>query len=113
MKNAKKELQDILEKINKTNDDIMAYNIIYLRSSLLSDSPDASVSGKGLITEDNWDKLGNIEYTSDYGSQHLYGLVLFTDNSWLERGEYDGSEWWEYKKAPTVWEVLKYDPRSF
>lgn len=38
------------------------------------------------------------EYYSGFGGQDLYGYVMFNDESWLERHEYDGSEWWEYKK---------------
>lgn len=40
------------------------------------------------------DKL-DIEYDNGYGSQELFGMVLFTDKSWISREEYDGSEWWE------------------
>ena len=29
-------------------------------------------------------------------------VVVFKDNSWLERQEYDGSGWWSYKATPTV-----------
>lgn len=47
----------------------------------------------------------NFWYDSGYGEQELFGMVLFFDGSWLERGEYDGAEWWEYKKTPTVEEV--------
>ncbi len=43
----------------------------------------------------------DIEYNNDFGTQHLYGSVVFKDGTWLERGEYDGSEWWEYKQVPT------------
>lgn len=39
-------------------------------------------------------------YDSGYGGQELFGFVCFTDGSWLERGEYDGAEWWVYKKTP-------------
>jgi hypothetical protein len=38
------------------------------------------------------------EYWDGFGGQELYGYVMFNDDSWLERHEYDGSEWWEYKK---------------
>lgn len=35
------------------------------------------------------------------GSQVALDLVMvFKDGSWLERGEYDGSEWWQLKKVP-------------
>lgn len=26
--------------------------------------------------------------------------IVFKDGTWLERHEYDGSEWWEYKSTP-------------
>ena len=28
--------------------------------------------------------------------------IVFKDNTWLERAEYDGSEWWEYMKCPVM-----------
>ena len=41
-------------------------------------------------------------YDGGYGGQEIAEdlVVVFKDNSWLERQEYDGSEWWSYKKAP-------------
>ena len=44
------------------------------------------------------DKYSN--YDSWYWWQVLYGEIVFKDRTWLERWEYDGSEWWEYKKCP-------------
>ena len=49
----------------------------------------------------------DFEYDNGYGYQEIDGIVLFSDNSWLERWEYDGSEGWEYKKAPTIRRVLE------
>ena len=40
----------------------------------------------------------DVEYFEGFGGQELFGYVMFNDESWLERHEYDGSEWWEYKK---------------
>lgn len=40
----------------------------------------------------------DVEYDTGFGGQELYGYVMFHDESWLERHEYDGSEWWEFKK---------------
>lgn len=45
------------------------------------------------------DKL-DFEYDEDFGLQYVGGVIVFTDGSWLERAEYDGSEWWRYKKVP-------------
>jgi hypothetical protein len=44
----------------------------------------------------------DFEYDDGYGLQQLFGIVWFTDDTWLERGEYDGSEWWEYNKTPEI-----------
>jgi len=50
----------------------------------------------------------DFEYDNGYGGQELYGIVwLMEENTWLERGEYDGSEWWEYNKCPKIPEGLK------
>lgn len=46
--------------------------------------------------------LLDFEYDSGYGGQELFGTVWYTDGTWSERGEYDGSEWWEHKKCPDI-----------
>lgn len=52
--------------------------------------------------------LKSINYYSGYGIQELYGVIAFKDGSWLERGEYDGSEWWELCVMPKepIWEEM-------
>ncbi len=45
--------------------------------------------------------LASINYNNGYGGQELFGTIVFKDGTWLERGEYDGSEWWEHRKLPT------------
>ncbi len=44
----------------------------------------------------------NEEYDSGYGGQELFGTIWFKDGTWSARGEYDGSEWWEYQECPIV-----------
>lgn len=44
--------------------------------------------------------LKNTDYDPGFGGQELFGVVVFNDDSWLERQEYDGSEWWEHKRTP-------------
>ena len=40
-------------------------------------------------------------YYAGYGTNTIhYSLVIVGDDWWLERGEYDGSEWWEFKRKP-------------
>jgi len=44
----------------------------------------------------------DFEYDDGFGGQELFGFIWYTDGSWSERGEYDGSEWWEYKYSPEI-----------
>jgi len=47
-------------------------------------------------------KALDFEYDNGFGGQELYGTIWFTDGTWAERGEYDGSEWWEHHKKPNI-----------
>lgn len=50
----------------------------------------------------------NFEYDNGYGGQELFGTIwLKEEGCWYERGEYDGSEWWEYRECPQVPSDLK------
>ena len=43
----------------------------------------------------------NLNYDNGYGGVEIDEyLVVVGDNWWLERHEYDGAEWWEYKEKP-------------
>lgn len=44
----------------------------------------------------------DFKYDSGYGSQELEGTVWLEDGTWLSRGEYDGSEWWEHNVLPEI-----------
>lgn len=44
----------------------------------------------------------DFEYDSGYGGQLLFGTIWYTTQTWSTRGEYDGSEWWEYNKMPLI-----------
>ena len=43
--------------------------------------------------------LLDFDYDDDYGPQEFFGYIQYTDGTWSERGKYDGSECWEYKKS--------------
>ena len=49
----------------------------------------------------------SFDYDDGHGGQELYGIIWYRDGSWSERGEYDGSEWWEHKKLPEIPNCLK------
>ena len=48
-------------------------------------------------------ELFGFEYDDGYGGTEINeGLMVVGDSWWLERHEYDGSEWWEYKEYPKM-----------
>lgn len=51
--------------------------------------------------------LLSFEYDSGYGGQELFGTIWYADGTWSSRGEYDGSEWWEYNMVPDIPDELK------
>jgi hypothetical protein len=44
----------------------------------------------------------NFDYDSGYGGQEVYGVIWYTDGTWSERYEYDGSEHWVHKECPEI-----------
>lgn len=48
----------------------------------------------------------NFKYDAGYGGQELFGTIWYTDGTWSDRGEYDGSEWWNYHICPNIPENL-------
>jgi hypothetical protein len=60
---------------------------------------------KMIYSAEDYDKFLSdldFEYDNGYGLQELYGTVWFSDGVWMERGEYDGSEWWEIHTYPKI-----------
>ena len=46
-------------------------------------------------------KLFSVDYDNGYGGAEIPAeLIVAGDTWWLERQEYDGSEWWEFKSMP-------------
>ena len=46
--------------------------------------------------------LMDFEYDAGYGSQELFGTIWYSDGTWSDREEYDGSEHWVYRKCPPL-----------
>jgi len=44
----------------------------------------------------------DFEYNSGYGGQDLFGNIWYKDGTWSDRGEYDGSEWWQHQQVPEI-----------
>lgn len=99
--NFKKETMNLIEELGVS---VVAYKFLNLK-----DWSDAQVF-KG-EREINWKEIPGklLHYCNDFGTQYWRGIILLSDGSWLTRDEYDGSEWWEHHKLPTVEEVLNTD----
>ena len=60
---------------------------------------------KPLYSLDEYNNFLNFldrEYDSGYGGQQLFGVIYCEDGVWMQRGEYDGSEWWDIFKYPDL-----------
>lgn len=44
----------------------------------------------------------DFDYDNSYGCQYLEGTIWLRDGTWISRGEYDGSEWWEHNVLPEI-----------
>jgi hypothetical protein len=61
-------------------------------------------------TKEDWNDFLNkldFHYDNGYGGQELFGTIWYTDGTWSERGEYDGSEWWTYHICPKIPENVR------
>lgn len=98
MSNAKQELLEILQ------------NKAPLKCAIISKGQSWDDDRKDIVlklnfTEQDYEKFLNeidFDYDSGYGVQELFGTVWLNDNTWLSRGEYDGSEWWEHNVLPSI-----------
>ena len=82
------ETRDILLSNNKTFDDVLFVG-------------DRATHSKMTVKE--FLEHANVEYKNGYGIEEINtDLILVGKDFWLERGTYDGSEWWEYKSMPNI-----------
>lgn len=90
MENLYEETLDILKENGKTEKDVVWFGHVF------SDYDNWEYS------RDKFKELLNYEYDEGFGlaevDEYLY---VVGDNWWLERHQYDGLEWWEYKTLPT------------
>ena len=55
----------------------------------------------GYMTWDEYAAIADVNYYSGYGSQEVAKDLVIVGKGWcMERGEYDGSEWWDFKTPP-------------
>ena len=79
----------VIEKYEHSIDDILYIG---------SDANDFKTDWK------TFSKYANFNYDNGYGGQNIADdlVVVFNDDTWLERVEYDGAESWKYKKLPEI-----------
>ena len=54
------------------------------------------------IPLDHFQKIADSYYDAGYGAPEIpMDLMVVGPDWWLERHEYDGAEWWEFKQYPT------------
>lgn len=102
--NAKQELLDILQDKAKIKCAQIGLDRYYQE-----DHPNTSIILKQNHTKYAYNKFLNqldFEYDNGYGGQELFGIVWLKDKTWITRGEYDGSEYWEHNKLPKIPEEL-------
>ena len=101
MRNAKEEF------IEETKNDKVICAIISTKEDYVRYKPKAILE-KGYSPEDYEKFLRDIDYNYDsgFGGQELFGVILCENGVWFDRGEYDGSEWWERNEYPD-WEGMK------
>ena len=60
------------------------------------------------IQKENFEAVAKwTNYNAGFGSQKVAtDLVVVGEDWWLDRKEYDGSEWWEFNKKPERLEQL-------
>lgn len=83
--------QEILEHINKVAKTVKHIKVYLDNDEILYEGPYTIATILAL----------DFDYDSGYGGQELFGHIWYADGTWSNRGEYDGSEWWELVEPPT------------
>lgn len=101
--NAKIELKNHLAAVGKEVVAIEIYleEYIYLSKEDQENGSWGEIRTVGTSFEDVADWL-DFEYDCGYGKQQIFGTVWYSDGSWCERREYDGSEWWLHNELPKI-----------
>lgn len=78
--------------------------ITHLGKSITDISFVGSADGHYGVTWVEFEKLADFTYDDGFGGAEIPGdlVVVFKDNSWMARGEYDGSEWWYFNSIPKL-----------
>ena len=96
MTNLLDETLEIIQDNGKTTDGIK-----FVRCKWYEWVSGGTICYEYYMTWDDFASQANREYDEGYGGAEVkYDLQIVGANWWLERHEYDGSEWWEFKSLP-------------
>jgi hypothetical protein len=102
--NAKKELEEILNKLKEKQNVLVCAEIIY-ENSWWQEEHTRKIQLTHPHTKEEAEaffKALDFNYNDGYGSQELFGTVWLTYGVWLSRWEYDGSEGWQVNSCPHI-----------
>lgn len=87
--NLLKETIEAIKDCHKTTDDVMWVG---------------SKDGKYAIDWRNFERIADVDYDDGYGGQEIAKdlVIVFFGDSYLDRREYDGAEWWEFNEVPQM-----------
>lgn len=105
--NAKDELLEFLREIYHDGPEISFVKCaVIVRGDEYNHFPDkkAAILNVNHTVNDieNFLNLLDFEYDDGYGTQELFGVIWFIDDTWGSRHEYDGKEWWIHNKMPEI-----------
>ena len=99
MKNLLKETIEELGYHNKTLSDII----------FITSEPFLRKHYNCKVNEEQLQRLLDVDYDNGFGTEEINpDLKLVGADFWLERHNYDGSEWWEFKELPVYKEELNH-----
>ena len=89
--NLLEETKRILTVYGKTGNDVL-----YVMTLPSREGPSISFSWEQFVA------LADFEYDNGFGGAEInLELKIVGSDWWLERSDYDGSEWWDFKTMPT------------
>jgi len=99
MMNLLKETLDILKSHDKSPSDVLWVGTP--EASYLREISGHRNSPAPFGSWAEFEKFADFAYDEGFGGANVNGdLLIVGEDWWLERGEYDGSEWWEFKTLP-------------
>lgn len=83
-------------------------NMLKINGKSLEDIKSVQCDDFAITLENFIEVAKNTDYDGGYGAQEVaIDLKIIGEDWWMERREYDGAEWWEFRKAPEINKEIK------